>query len=92
MALCDTAVTQGGFYVDSPKKESLDYKGLVRGRGEIGNHNVLKTSYITGLVTRVTTNSLNYNNNLIDKTSVAIGNRSDDLCLSRDINQPINEQ
>ena len=42
MALCDTAVTQGGKYTDSPKKESLYYNGLVCGRGEIGKHKGLK--------------------------------------------------
>ena len=89
MALCDTTVAQGGKYTDSPKKESLYYKGLVRGRGEIGKHKGLKTATVTGLVTRVTSNLLNYNNNLEDKTSVALGNRSGDLCLGRDktINQ-----
>lgn len=55
------------------------------GRGEIGKHKGLKTSYLTGLVTRVASTLLNYNNNLIDIISVAIGNRSDDLCLCRDI-------
>ena len=54
------------------------------GRGEIGKHKGLKTSYLTGLVTRVTSTLLNYNKTLEDKTSVAIGNGSDDLCLGRD--------
>ena len=54
------------------------------GRGEIGKHKGLKTATVTGLVTRVTSTLLNYNNNLEDKISVALGNRSDDLCLGRD--------
>ena len=41
-----------------------------RGRGEIGKHKGLKRGYITGLVTRVTPNSFNNNNNLIDNISV----------------------
>ena len=59
------------------------------GRGEIGKHKGLKTAYLTGLVTRVTSTLLNNNKTLEDKTSVALGNRSPDLCLSRDktINQ-----
>ena len=55
------------------------------GRGEIGKHKGLKTATLTGYVTWVTANLLNNNKNLEDKTSVAIGNRSDDLCLCRDI-------
>ena len=58
------------------------------GRGEIGKHKGLKTATVTGLITRVTSNLPNYNNNLIDKTSVAIQQGSDDLCLGRDNNQP----
>ena len=54
------------------------------GRGEIGKHKGLKTATLTGYVTWVTANLLNNNKNLEDKTSVALGNRSDDLCLSRD--------
>jgi len=56
------------------------------GRGEIGKHKGLKTATLTGLITRVTTNLLNNNKNLEDKTSVALGNRSGDLCLGRDTN------
>jgi len=71
MALCDTTVAQGGKYTDSPKKESLYYKGLVRGRGEIGKHKGLKSSNITGLITRVTPNLFNQFNYLVDIISVA---------------------
>ena len=62
------------------------------GRGEIGKHKGLKTATVTGLVTRVTSNLLNYNNNLEDIISVAIQQGSGDLCLCRDITnnqQPI---
>ena len=54
------------------------------GRGEIVKHKGLKTSYVTGQVTQVSSNLFNLNNNLIDKTSVAVTNGSDDLCLCRD--------
>ena len=50
MGLRDTAVTQGGKYTDSPKKESLYYKGLVCGRGEIGKHKGLKIPRLHSLV------------------------------------------
>lgn len=54
------------------------------GRGEIGKHKGLKTATLTGQVTRVTATLLNNNKNLEDIISVALGNRSDDLCLGRD--------
>ena len=79
MGLCDTTVTQGGKYTDSPKKESLYYNGLVCGRGEIGKHKGLKSSYITGQVTQVTSNLFKYINYLVDTLSVAplVKGRSD---------------
>ena len=57
--------------VMSNSSKSLLPNTLYRcGRGEIGKHKGLKRGYITGLVTRVTPNSLNNNNNLVDNISV----------------------
>ncbi len=72
MGLCDTTVAQGGKYADSPKKELLYYNGLVCGRGEIGKHKGLKSSNITGLITRVTPNLFKHNSYLVDTLSVAL--------------------
>ena len=49
------------------------------GRGEIGKHKGLKTSYITGLVTQVSSNLFNQFNYLLDTLSVAplVKGRSD---------------
>ena len=49
------------------------------GRGEIGKHKGLKTSYLTGLVTRVHANLFNQFNYLLDTLSVAplVKGRSD---------------
>ena len=49
------------------------------GRGEIGKHKGLKSSYLTGLVTQVSSNLFKYINYLVDTLSVAplVKGRSD---------------
>tara|TARA_R110002020_G_scaffold194845_1_gene395763 strand:+ start:80 stop:547 length:468 start_codon:yes stop_codon:yes gene_type:complete len=53
------------------------------GRGEIGKHKGLKTSYITGLVTRVTPNLFKHISYLVDITSVASLSKGVARCRNR---------
>ena len=83
MGLCDTTVTQGGKYTDSPKNISLDYNDLMCGRGEIGKHKGLKTAYLTGLVTRVHANLFKHISYLVDTISVASLSKGVARCRNR---------